>query len=97
MKSLKVLGILLFATALLFLNGWVLVNLWAWFVTPIFGLRNIALHEAMAICLVVGYLTHANVPLNKKCMEEKQAMYCGFVSRPLVTLAVGAILHRLVF
>ena len=39
------------------MNGWALSVLWGWFVSPIFGVPNLQIMEAIGFSLVVGMLT----------------------------------------
>lgn len=42
---------------LVLLSGVVLVDLWAWFVVPVFHLVHLDIPQALGISLLVGYLT----------------------------------------
>jgi len=43
----------------LVLHAWVLMQLWAWFMVPIFGVNLLGLPHAMGIGLLVFFLTHS--------------------------------------
>lgn len=51
-------GALLFIALSTVLNGFALSVIWNWFLPGIFGLPELRVVEAMAIALIVSYLTH---------------------------------------
>lgn len=53
-----VVGILCLTALSAMWKGYVLTVLWAWFVTPIFGLPLLALAPAIGLSLVVSFLTY---------------------------------------
>jgi hypothetical protein len=73
-------------------NGFVLTKLWAWFIVPMFHLPELGLPQAIALALVVGWLTYS--PRTRK--PEKDEWKSGltiFITRPLIALAFGGVLH----
>lgn len=83
------------------LNSWVLMNLWSWFVVPLFSVQPLTMMTAMGLWLVVIFLTNRDNPLNKKKDElsyDKKMIYMfsWTTSRALATLAAGAIIKALV-
>lgn len=71
-------------------RGWVLSKLWAWFAVPIFGLPHINVGEAIAVSMVVGYLT---AELNPNESKTTAGAFGSIFVSPLVTLAIAALLH----
>jgi hypothetical protein len=85
--------------ALYILNGWVLSQLWQWFVVTTFNLRPLSIPEAIGIAMVVGFLTHE---YNDSKKEEHKGwavvvpLLMAFVG-PLITLLAGYILYSSYF
>jgi len=79
-----------FTLAIALLHGFVLMQLWGWFVVPVFGAPSLSLVEAMGIALVVGYLTNQYIPVPK---EKKLEYYTATFGGPLFVLLLGWILH----
>lgn len=83
------------------LNGWVLTQLWQWFITPLLGIRAISIPEAIGFSIVVGYLTRrSNCPYKKRSHKEiaidlMVSILMTFVS-PLISLAIGYVTHQFV-
>lgn len=65
------------------LNAWVLTYLWAWFVTPVFGLPQLGLASAAGIYLIVRYLTY-------QFIDEHIAWWMVFY--PLAVLLAGYVI-----
>lgn len=71
------------------LNGYVLSVVWAWFIVPVFGLPEISVAQGLGIALVVGMMTHQDVPLDKE--QEWWAPAMTTLVKPLVTLVFASI------
>lgn len=54
------------------IRAFVLVKLWAWFITGTFDLQRITMLEAMGLSLFLGYLIKAEQPKND---DEKGFLY----------------------
>lgn len=46
------------AVALVLFEGVIILDLWQWFVVPLFGLPKLALLQGIGLALTVGFLTH---------------------------------------
>lgn len=81
----------------LILKGWVLVNLWSWFVVDL-GLPQIGMIHAIGLALIIGYLTYQWVDVQQpdRPMRKELAIvfYMGIV-RPLLIYAMGWFLNTL--
>lgn len=76
--------------ALMFLGcvvqAWVLCKLWAWYITPFFGLKQITMAVAFGICLICSYLQHYIYIEDKRKTSDKVIVT---VLRPLLVLLFG--------
>jgi len=101
---LLVAGAVVGIAAFTILRGFVLSQLWAWFVVPALGAPSLSIGEAIGITLVVSFLTSSIVQnlvrinfrvakdgakVNTDKGESLQAMILG----PLTALGIGFILH----
>lgn len=77
------------------LSGYVLSIFWAWFVSPIFGIENISIPEAIGISLIISYLTRQT---NQCAKEDKELneriieLFATALAKPLAALAMGWII-----
>ena len=78
-------GITAILGAVAVLRGFVLSQLWAWFVVPSLSAPSLSLGEAIGIALVISFFT---VPLAR----DKEVVQ-GVVLGPAAILALGFILH----
>lgn len=83
---LVALFVFLFVAAYI-VNGWALVHLWGWFLTPL-GLPAVDLPWAIGISIVVGFLTNSSVPKENETIDGVKASLYLFL-RPLLALLVG--------
>lgn len=82
----------------LYWAGWVFAALWEWFVSPILNLRHISIPEAIGLIVTIGLL------LGRSNQDKKQDLTWNFIQdriidwtlRPLIALAVGAIVYAFV-
>lgn len=78
------------------MSGWVLSVMWGWFVVP-FGVPPIGIAWAIGISLVVGYMTYQSDAVVKTDDEDRVQTVVNLVAlavlRPLLALAIGAIVH----
>lgn len=97
MKAFGCLGLLIYIVVLSLLSGFVLVQLWDWFVVPNFDVPSITIQTALGIGLIVGMYTHkAEYPDKEKhTTEESIYMMIGSVSYPVLALVIGYIIHIL--
>jgi hypothetical protein len=94
-----ILGVLIFIVvavavclAIYPLYGWILTQLWAWFVVP-FGFPQLSLTQAIGIILVVSFLTGHTGSNREKPKEEKKKDLIAFLARPFLYLGIGYIVH----
>jgi len=79
------------------LSGWALTHLWRWFIVPQFGVSELSIAEAIGISLVVSYLTYHPVETkDDRSDNEKYSAMIVYLLRPLITLAVGWVVHQFV-
>ena len=52
-----VIGVLVATAFVVILRGWVLTQLWAWFVTPTLGLPALGVAAAIGLSLIVGHFS----------------------------------------
>ena len=77
--------------------GWVFAALWEWFILQVIPVRQIAVPEAIGIIITIGLLFG-------KSSNEKFDLTWNFIQdriidwtlRPLIALAVGAIVYAFV-
>ena len=73
------------------LRGWVIQNLWAWFIVP-FGVSEIGLWHATGISLIVTMLTVHSVKSDGTKEEELESLLASIIY-PLIFLVMGYIYH----
>lgn len=78
-----VAGLLLWIVPLIILRGYVLVELWSWFIVPTFGLRPLTFAQALGVSLVVAFLTHEPPPSYK---DHKTDPYITLVRPYIIVL-----------
>lgn len=101
------IGLLVYAVLIVAIasvcSGWAISVLWAWFVTPKFGLPFLSIAEAVGLSLVVGALTAKSHAITQKgqtgetdwlrtCM--KAAVLA--VTPPLISVGFGWIILQFV-
>lgn len=87
----------LFIIAIAIIDGYVLMKLWEWFVSPTFTLPLLSLPLAIGISMTAGFLCH--VPDNRKIPGEQQSLdktLTNVFLRPAFVLLVGYIVHSYV-
>lgn len=81
----------------LYWAGWVFAALWEWFIFPVIPVRQIAIPEAIGFIVIVGLLfgksSDKELELTWDIIQNKMI---DWVMRPLVALAVGAIVNAFV-
>lgn len=95
-------GITLFLLILVggpFVDGWVVSNLWHWFVVPFFKMQELPVVYAVGFALLVAEFTRRMAPNVKEEKEEtwqkwvRVMTYVFFL--PLLTLVTGYLVHLL--
>jgi len=76
------------------LRGWVLCDLWRWFMEPM-GLPGIGMAHAVGLSTLVGLLTHQPDPPGKDKDATFLLLYATFMSVGLSLMAwiMGALAH----
>ncbi|NEQ45652.1 MAG: hypothetical protein F6K00_19745 [Leptolyngbya sp. SIOISBB] len=82
------------------LNGWALINLWGWFVTPLFSLPELTMGYAIGLGMVVSFLTyHYDTSSSNNSKESALAIASGAlvatVLRPTITVFVGWVVYQI--
>lgn len=101
-KAFSCLGAVVFAIVAVvgeaIMNGWVLSILWGWFVSPLFGLKELAIAPAIGFSLVVGMLTHQESGEQKERsnFENVVLIFGRAVVSPLITLFIGWIVYQFI-
>lgn len=83
------IGVTIFFIASVILHGWVFSILWEWFIVP-YGLPIIDIPHAIAISLIVAFLTHQYIPVKKGDVSNTWLQF----TKPLVALLVGWVLKN---
>ena len=84
-------GAVISVTAML--RGLVLRILWAWYVSPIFGLPGLGFPVAVGIGLLLAVATHQYSIRNLMSTEKGPDMFVNWMLEPLFLLLLGAIFH----
>lgn len=77
------------------LNGYVLTNLWNWFVVDTFNAPSLALSEAIGVVLVVSFLTRDDAAHSENDKDISNAVIKASalaVTRPILALLMGWII-----
>lgn len=83
------LGILflLMIVPLTLYRGWILLNLWNWFIIPL-GAPHITMAHALGISLVIGFMT-AHYDSRTKTQSEKIEELIAVFAMPTIGLIMG--------
>jgi hypothetical protein len=79
---------LVFLTTLF--TTWVLSNLWAWYITPIFGLAVPQLHLLYGLVLIVAFISHSQ---NRNTGKDVGTLIAESLAKGIVFLFFGWIVH----
>lgn len=74
------------------LAGVVLVDLWVWFVMPIFHVGALNIPQALGISLLVGFMTHQIS--NSKQTEKTATIFVTGAMRPLILWGIGWVIMK---
>lgn len=79
-------------------DGFVAMHLWRWFIAPLTGWPVLTVWQAAGLATVVGWLTFQmpRTTDQRTTAEKWWAIVEMLFTRPLVVLAMGAVLARLV-
>jgi len=72
-------------------SGFVLTNLWAWFIVPSFGVPALSIPAAVGLTIIASYLTHkSGIIEDGKGMTEKIITSTTHMAlKPALSLALG--------
>lgn len=76
------------------IDGWALTYLWRWFITPIFGVGELSIAQAIGIAMIASHLL-AHQPTESTDTEKYSAMILPF-ARSLLTVGIGWIVQHFV-
>ena len=91
---LKFIGIVVYSIFAVILGGIVLVDLWAWFIVPVFHMGVLNIPQAIGISILVGYMTH-QVSHSKQTESMANIFLVGFI-RVLMAWGMGWIVHQFI-
>lgn len=101
LAAFGVIGVLLLFVVLSIYGVWagafVGSHLWAWFVSPVFGLPLLTKAQAWGIALLTGYWTHQHITIpikDERPLSEKVAQIVGLMLYPWFILLIGYVCHR---
>jgi hypothetical protein len=82
------------------IQTFVVTKLWVWFLVPAFGVPVPHWSIVYGLMLLIGYVTYqSQLDIKKEFKEDNAALnsfVVGLVARPLLALAIGAIVHSYV-
>ena len=97
MKTLSCLGVIVYAISMTLFNGFVLVQLWDWFVVSSFNVPQITIQAALGIGLIVSMYTH-EVPYpdeEKHTTTDQVIRMAASFTFTFMCLVIGYIIHIL--
>lgn len=103
MTGFAIFGALVSIPALLaistILNGWVLVYLWLWFISPVFGLAELTLGQAIGLSMVVSFLSYQYIESQKsKDSDLFESLFTAFfisIFRPALVFSFGWLIQAI--
>lgn len=80
-----------------FLSGWVLRQLWEWFIIPVFHLPALTAWQGVGIGIVLTLLTHQTLDCEtpKRNFQESTAHYTVVLMKPLFLLFAGWVVTKM--
>jgi hypothetical protein len=98
MNSIGCLTYLLVFPFVVLLRGFVLVQLWSWFIVPVFELKPLRIVYAIGIMLIITYVMPNRNRRETRDNELSQAMrdIFGTILMAVLTLSFGWIVSRFV-
>jgi hypothetical protein len=87
-----VLGFLTYMVLVTLLNGVVLVDLWQWFIVPIFHIAPLNIPQALGISLMVGFMAHQIS--RQKDTEDNRVVLFTAVLRTLSAWGFGWVIMK---
>ena len=74
----KILGFIILVIGGMMMSAYVFVQLWEWFIVPIFGANPLRLVEAMGIAVFIGFLKFKKSDLNPDPDDEGKDFWLVF-------------------
>ena len=90
-----VLGLVALVIAVL-ANGYVVMTMWGWFISPSFDLEILTFSESIGFSMFVTYCTNSPLHIKDEFKESFPTQLTSAVIRPAITLAF-AYLYLIVF
>lgn len=75
-------------------HGYVLTNLWGWFVVPTFGFPQIGIAQAIGVSVFVRYVTYRRADLVAPRDAEGTDQYVYPILVPLGALCIGWVVRQ---
>ena len=90
----SVVGWVAFIVGINIVDGWVVSNLWRWFVAEPFGVRPIGIAHAVGVCILVGAVTFK--PSNPGDVPSEKLINRGIVTALVLMFLLGSgwVVHR---
>lgn len=88
---------LIFAIPIVMLSGKIVMDLWAWFIVPIFEIHSITYAQALGFSLIVSYLSKNPKGFKHDEEEGKEFKILGYhIARMFLVWGLGYIIHLFV-
>lgn len=82
----------IYSLFLIMLKGWVLMQLWLWFIVPFFNLPPLTSHIAIGIATMFALLNHLPI-WNFESHDEEFRYNLTIGIKPLILLGLGYVVH----
>lgn len=91
----KVMIVIIISVIQIIVTGLVLVQLWKWFIMPVFAVESINIPEAIGISLFVGFITYKESPIDKRAfIDQMSAKVAILLVVPPMVLLIGWIVTQ---
>ena len=78
-------------------NGYTLHLLWLWFMTPILGLPALTIGQAIAVSMVVSFITYQYIPSPKETKDDEWLSCVGLIFvKPLIVLGFAQVMRHFI-
>ena len=91
-----VLGLVALVVAVLS-NGYVVMTMWEWFVSPTFNLDLLTFAESIGLSMFITYVTSNPTWIKSEFKEEFWSQLAGVALRPIITLAFAYLYLNIFF
>ncbi len=92
-KATKSISILVCGLISMIIGGFMLVDMWKWFIAEPFNIRPINFWQAIGIDLMITYIVTLGLPKTIKTDEEIMNSCCFAIIYPLFIWLFGSICH----